>query len=69
MVLAWGYFIWTGSIDTIWPLFGVANQLLASVALAVGTTIIINMGRAKYAWVTFLPLCFLAVSDACTAGS
>jgi carbon starvation protein len=62
MVLAWGYFIWTGSIDTLWPLFGVANQLLASVALAVGTTVIINMGRAKYAWVTFLPLCFLAVS-------
>ncbi len=47
MVLLWGYFIWTGSIDTIWPLFGVANQLLASVALAVGTTILINMGRAK----------------------
>jgi carbon starvation protein len=62
MVLAWGYFIWTGSIDTLWPLFGVANQLLASVALAVGTTVIINMGRAKYAWVTFLPLCFLCVS-------
>ena len=40
--LAWGYFIWTGSIDTIWPMFGVANQLLASVALAVGTTILIN---------------------------
>ena len=49
---AWGYFIWTGSISTIWPLFGVANQLLASVALAVGTTILINMGARKYAWVT-----------------
>ena len=44
---SWGYFIWTGSIDTIWPLFGVANQLLASVALAVGTTILINVGRAR----------------------
>jgi carbon starvation protein len=62
MVALWGYFIWTGSIDTIWPLFGVANQLLGSVALAVGTTIIINMGRAKYAWVTFVPLAFLTVS-------
>ena len=54
--LAWGYFIWTGSIDTIWPMFGVANQLLAGVALAVGTTILINMGKARYAWVTFIPL-------------
>ncbi len=62
MVVAWGYFIWTGSINTIWPLFGVANQLLGSVALAVATTILINAGRAKYAWVTFLPLCFLSVS-------
>ncbi len=62
MVLLWAYFIWTGSIDTIWPLFGVANQLLGSVALAVGTTIIINMGRARYAWVTAAPLTFLTVS-------
>ncbi|HKT80511.1 MAG TPA: carbon starvation protein A [Vicinamibacterales bacterium] len=59
MVVLWGYFIWTGSIDTIWPLFGVANQLLGSVALAVGTTIIINSGRVKYAWVTMAPLVFL----------
>jgi carbon starvation protein len=43
-------------------MFGVANQLLASVALAVGTTIIINIGRAKYAWVTFLPLCFVTTT-------
>ena len=48
-------------------MFGVANQLLASVALAVGTTILINMGRAKYAWVTFVPLCFVATSTL-TAG-
>ncbi len=47
LVLAWAYFIWTGSISTIWPMFGIANQLLASVALAVGTTIIINIGRAQ----------------------
>jgi carbon starvation protein len=60
MVLGWGYFIWTGSINSVWPMFGVANQLLAAVALAVGTTIIINIGRAKYAWVTFAPLCFVA---------
>jgi carbon starvation protein len=65
--LAWGYLIWTGSIDTIWPMFGIANQLLAGVGLAVGTTILINMGRAKYMWVTFLPLCFVAVTTL-TAG-
>jgi carbon starvation protein len=67
VVLAWGYFIWTGSIDTIWPMFGIANQLLGGVALAVGTTILINMGRAKYAWVTVAPLCFVAVTTL-TAG-
>ena len=48
-------------------MFGVANQLLASVALAVGTTIIINIGRAQYAWVTFLPLCFVSMTTL-TAG-
>jgi carbon starvation protein len=62
VVAAWGYFIWAGSISTIWPMFGIANQLLASVALAVGTTVIINAGRARYAWVTVLPLAFVAVS-------
>jgi carbon starvation protein len=62
MVVAWAYFIWTGSISSIWPMFGVANQLLAGVALAVGTTIIINLGRAKYAWVTFVPLCFVMIT-------
>ena len=67
VVLAWAYFIWTGSIDTVWPMFGIANQLLGAVALAVGTTIIINIGRAKYAWVTFVPLCFVSVTTL-TAG-
>jgi carbon starvation protein len=67
IVLGWGYFIWTGSISTIWPMFGVANQLLASVALAVATTIILNIGRAKYAWVTFVPLCFVTTTTL-TAG-
>jgi carbon starvation protein len=62
IVLGWGYFIWTGNISTIWPMFGIANQLLAAVALAVGTTILINMGRARYAWVTFVPLVFVAVT-------
>jgi carbon starvation protein len=62
LVLGWGYFIYTGSINTIWPMFGVANQLLASVALAVATTILINMGKARYTWVTLVPLAFLATN-------
>ncbi len=62
VVLAWAYFIWTGGIDTIWPMFGIANQLLAVVALAIGTTILINLGRARYAWVTLAPMVFLATT-------
>ncbi len=67
IVSAWAYFIWTGSISTIWPMFGIANQLLAAVALAVGTTIIINMGKARFAWVTLVPLAFVATTTL-TAG-
>jgi carbon starvation protein len=62
IVLAWGYFIYTGSIDTIWPMFGVANQLLGCVALAVATTILINTGKARYTWVTLTPMAFLATN-------
>ena len=64
VVCAWGYFIYTGSISTLWPMFGVANQLLASVALAVATTLLINLGRARYAWVTLVPLLFVATTTA-----
>jgi carbon starvation protein len=56
---AWGYFVLTGSISTIWPMFGTANQLLAGIALCVGTTFIIKLGRAKYAWVTLVPMAFV----------
>jgi carbon starvation protein len=62
VVCAWAAFIWSGSISTIWPMFGIANQLLAAVALCVATTIIINMGKAKYAWVTLLPLTFVSTT-------
>jgi len=62
IVTSWSYFIWNGSINTIWPMFGIANQLLAAVALAVATTIVINMGRARYAWVTAVPLVFVSVT-------
>ncbi len=53
--LAWGYLVYTGDIATIWPLFGMSNQLLATCALIVGTTMIIGMGKAKYAWITAVP--------------
>jgi carbon starvation protein len=62
VVLAWAAFIWSGSISTIWPMFGIANQLLAAVALCVATTIIINSGRARYCWVTVVPLSFVATT-------
>lgn len=62
VVIAWGYLIFTGNVSTIWPMFGVANQLLAAIALGVGTTIIIKSKRLKYAWVTFVPMCFMFVT-------
>jgi len=52
---AWGYLVYTGDISTIWPLFGMSNQLLAAVGLLIGTTMIIRMGRARYAWLTAVP--------------
>lgn len=62
VVAAWAAFIWNGSISTIWPMFGIANQLLAAVALCVATTVIINMGKARYCWVTVAPLSFVATT-------
>jgi carbon starvation protein len=62
VVIAWGFLIYTGSVSTIWPMFGIANQLLAAIALGVGTTVIIKSGRLHYAWVTFVPMCFMFVT-------
>ena len=62
VVVAWGAFLATGQISTLWPMLGIANQLLATTALCVGTTVIVNLGKARYAWVTLLPLCFVATT-------
>ncbi len=53
--LSWGYLVYTGDISTIWPLFGMSNQLLASSGLIIGTTMLIRMNKAKYAWITAVP--------------
>jgi carbon starvation protein len=62
IVFCWGYFIYTGSVSTIWPMFGAANQLLATIALAIGTSYIINQGKIRYAWVTIVPLVFVGIT-------
>ena len=67
MVGGWGYLIYTGTISTIWPLFGTGNQLLATIALAITTTFLINMGKARYAPITVIPMCFVGVTTL-TAG-
>ena len=67
VVSGWGYLIYTGTISTIWPLFGTGNQLLATIALSITTTFLINMGKARYALITAIPMCFVGVTTL-TAG-
>ena len=65
LVAAWGYILYQGAIDpegiakSLWPIFGIANQLLAVIAFCLGTTLLIKMGKARYAWCTFVPMVFL----------
>jgi carbon starvation protein len=62
VVSAWSYLIYSGNISTIWPMFGVANQLLSAIAFGVGTIFIVKSGKQKYIWVTFLPMVFMFIT-------
>ena len=67
LVLGWWYFIYTGSVDRIWPMFGIANQLLAVIALAVCSVIIVKSGKGRYVWVTLVPMAFVTLTTMTTA--
>ena len=61
ITFSWGYLLYTGNVSTIWPLFGTANQMLAVIAFAIGTTYLIRSRKTKYIWVTVIPMAFIAI--------
>jgi carbon starvation protein len=67
LVSAWGFFLYQGAIDpagiakSLWPIFGISNQLLAVIAFCLGTVVLIKMGKARYCWITVAPMLFLTV--------
>lgn len=67
MSVTWGYLLYTGNISTIWPLFGTANQMLATIAFAIGTSVLFKMGKGKYVPITIIPMVFAGTATVCAA--
>jgi carbon starvation protein len=67
VVGGWTYLVWTGSVTTLWPMLGISNQLLACIALCTCTTMLVNRGQLRFAWVTLIPLVFVGIATQ-TAG-